>query len=211
MKLLLQFPGNSYLVLSEPVIRQKELPTIQNVLDSASKIRPDVLLTHQDIELQKTNLRLQKASGVPDLTFIGGFSHAGSWRPNYNYIGLSSDLPVFNRNQGTIKTVGFQVKQSEINDSIQMLRMQNEVVASYVTVSRTQQRLNELDQKYSEQLDELMQNAFANYQKRNINLLDFLDQLRTYTAAKSSLIGLHGNYFSSIQDYNFKTASNYFK
>ena len=126
-------------------------------------------------------------------------------------MGLSADLPVFNRNQGNIRAAKFQVKQAEANDSLQILKLKNEIVASYVTVSKNQQRINELDQKYSEQLDELMQNAFSNYQKRNINLLDFLDQLRTYTSAKTSLINLMGGYFGAIQDFNFKTASNYFK
>lgn len=211
IKTLLQIPENVYLVLKEPVIKQKELPQIQNVLDSVSKTRPDVLLTHQDIELQKTNLNLQKSIAVPDMSFILGWTHQGSWRTDYNYIGLSSDLPVFNRNQGNIKAAKFQVKQSEANDSIQMLKLKNEIVTSYVTVARNQQRINELDTKYSEQLDELMQNAVSNYQKRNINLLDFLDQLRTYTAAKTSLINLMGGYFGAIQDFNFKTGNNYFR
>jgi cobalt-zinc-cadmium efflux system outer membrane protein len=121
------------------------------------------------------------------------------------------DIPIFNRNQGNVRAARYSIAQAQTQDTLRVNTVRNEVASSYVTYMLTKARLEKFDDQYAKDLEEMKDFAFQNFKKRNINLLEFLDQLRTYNAAKASLIGLKSSYMDALNDFNFKTGVFYLK
>ncbi|MEO6882562.1 MAG: TolC family protein [Bacteroidia bacterium] len=211
MKILLCYSATTYISLSDITHEKNTLPPFTQIVDSTLKSRPDILLANKDVDLQRMNVKLQKSTAVPDPDFLFSYSQQGSYINNYTGIGLAIDLPFFNRNQGNIKAARFTLQQSQATDSIKNSSVQNEVADAYITYAQVQSRVQNIDPEYSKQLDDLLTDAYKNYNKRYINLLDFLDQLRTYMSAKLSLIQLDNNYFNAVQNFNFRTGAHYLK
>ena len=211
IKILLRYPASTYLVFDTIAFTKNTLPPFTQIVDSTLITRPDILLANKDVDLQQMNIKLQKSIAVPDPDLIFTYSQQGSYIINYTGVGLAFDLPFVNRNQGNIKAARFTLQQSQANDSIKNSTVENEVADAYITYMQIQSRVQNIDPNYSSQLDDLLNNAYKNYNKRYINLLDFLDQLRTYMAAKLSLIQLDNSYFNAIQNFNFRTGAHYLK
>ena len=112
-------------------------------------------------------------------------------------------LPLFNRNQGQIAIAKYQFKKAEDNKTLVLNGMQNQVEAAYIKLANNKQQLDNLPADYPAELEELNNSAVKNYNKRFISILEFLDQVRTYTSAKLSLIDLNANYFNTIQNLNY--------
>lgn len=205
LKTLLVYPGKTYLVVKEIGIPMGQIPPFQSILDSARKNRPDLLLALTGIAYQKQNIKLQHATSIPDLTLGVEYDKAGSYEPNFWGIYGSMDLPFFNRNQGNIKVSKDQEKQAELNDSLALYTVQNEVTSSYCIFYRLNNQYIQIDTHYESDLDEMIDNAVKNYDKRYISLLDLLSQITTYIDGKTNLINLKVQYFNAIHSINYST------
>jgi cobalt-zinc-cadmium efflux system outer membrane protein len=211
LKTLLNYSENQYLVLAEFKPSSTVPPPYEQAVTAAETSRPDVLLSHKNVEYNQVNYKLQKSTAVPDLALNVNYSHYGSYGLDYTGAGLAMDIPIFNRNQGNVRAARYSISQAQTQDTLRVNTVRNEVASSYVTYLLTKSRLEKFDDQYSKDLEEMKDFAFQNFKKRNINLLEFLDQLRTYNAAKVSLIGLKSSYMDALNDFNFKTGTFYLK
>ncbi len=205
LKTLLVYPSNSYLVVKEIGIGLGQIPPFQTILDSAQKNRPDLMLALTGIAYQKQNVKLQHATTIPDLTVGVSYDKAGSYEPNFWGIYGSMDLPFFNRNQGNIKVARDQEKQAELNDSLALHSVQNEVTSNYCNLYRINTEYSRIDAGYENDLNEMMNNAVTNYNKRYISLLDLLSQISTFVDGKTNLINIKVQYFNAIHSLNYST------
>lgn len=205
LKILLVLPGKTYIIpkLTQP--QPTQIPTYTAILDSAKKNRPDLMLANANIEYNQKNLSLQQATGVPDLTLGVADIGAGSVIPNYWGISASMDLPIFSRNQWNITAAKYSQSQSQLNDSLTSITVENQVTTSYSTFYKLNTQLSQIDPQYEQNLDEMMTNAFNNYEKRYISLLDFLSEVNTYIDGKTNLLNLRAQYFDAIHNLNFTT------
>jgi cobalt-zinc-cadmium efflux system outer membrane protein len=205
LKTLLVYPEKTYLVVKEVITAPTSIPPYQAILDSAVKNRPDLMLAQTGVAYQDQNLKLQRSTGVPDLTLGISNIGAGSVIPNYWGISANIDLPFFNRNQGNISSAMYQKSQAEINDSLALNTVKNDVTGAYSTFYNINKQVKQIDADYEKNLDEMIDNAIKNYDKRYINLLDLLSQVTTYIDGKNNLITLKVQYFNAIHSINYST------
>jgi cobalt-zinc-cadmium efflux system outer membrane protein len=205
LKTMLVYPAKTYLVIREIGIPMGQIPPFQSILDSAQKNRPDLLLASTGVSYQKQNVKLQKRTGVPDLTLGVAYDKAGSYEPNFWGIYGSMDLPVFNRNQGNVKVAKDEEKKAELNDSLALYTVQNEVTSNFCILYRLNNQYLQIDANYENDLNEMMDNAVKNYDKRYISLLDLLSQINTYIDGKTNLLNLKVHYFNAIHSINYST------
>ena len=130
---------------------------------------------------------------------------AGSVLPNYWGITANIDLPVFNRNQWNVTQAKEQTKQAALNDSLALYSVMNQVTAAYTNLYRINNQYSQIDASYESDLNEMMNNAVSNYDKRYINLLDLLSQISTYIDGKTNLINMRVQYFNAIHSINYTT------
>jgi len=212
LKILLHYPLKSYLkTKNSDAIEGIALPALADVLNSANQNRGDLKYSHKTIDYQIQNLRLQRSLGVPDLSIGLDYDKAGGAGYNYSGISISSDIPFFNRNQGQIAAAKYQISKAQISDTLQSTTVEEEVTGAYFKLFKYKQQYDGTEKGYAGDLDQLEVSAVKNYEKKLINLLDFLDQMRTYTSAKSDLIDLNTNYFNARQNLNYQVGTTIIK
>src|ERR1700744_4038164 len=74
----------------------------QQLLDSAYANRYDLKNSKATVDYNNVNLKLQKATAVPDVSLSLNFDKLGGYSNNYLGGGIAFSLPFFNRNQGAI-------------------------------------------------------------------------------------------------------------
>ena len=95
------------------LITKTDLPAPPNTPEAA---RPDVLAAEADLRASKAQLQLQKATRIPDPTFMMGAEHnppGGGPPADTVLVGISLPLPLWNRNGGDISAAQAAVAQSE--------------------------------------------------------------------------------------------------
>jgi outer membrane protein, heavy metal efflux system len=203
--ILLVYPGNIYIVVKDIGISMGEIPAYMAILDSAKNNRPDLKLAYAGVQYSEQNLKLQHSTAIPDLTLGIANIGAGSVIPDYWGITASMDLPVFNRNQWNTSSAKTQKKQAELNDSLALYSVMNQVTAAFTNLYHINNQYAQIDVNYESDLNEMMDNAIKNYDKRYINLLDLLSQISTYIDGKTNLINMKVQYFNAIHSINYTT------
>lgn len=61
LKVLLNYNYTVYIVADNMPLAKKDIPSLDNAMSTAETNRPDLLLSHKEVDYQKQNLRLQKS------------------------------------------------------------------------------------------------------------------------------------------------------
>ena len=67
-----------------------------------------------------------------------------------------------------------------------------------------------IDPKFYENFERLLHEVVANYQKRNISILDFLDFYDSFKQNTLQLNSIEFNRVSAFEDINYYTGTNFF-
>jgi cobalt-zinc-cadmium efflux system outer membrane protein len=172
--------------------------------DQAVSARPDLEASKINIRYQKQNLKLQNSNAYPDIKVGYQPQDRGS---NYirPYHGYTTELllPLYNRNQGNIKSAQHSVKQSELQFAQLENQVRNEVVGAYNKYRSSTDGLANYNAEFLNRLIQLNQATNENFQKRNISLLQFIDQQRIYIQTNIELIELKQLYLNNVNELNF--------
>jgi len=214
MKLLLQFKSNKFInpIIDSATIVQLDpskypLPTL---IDSAYKNRTDLLIAKTNTNISQLNYNYQKALAIPDLTLSVGYDEQGSFLSNYVGIGASIDLPFFNRNQGNIKSAKAMAAYNQATQKSTEATVEENVARALQKSFEQNKLYQNIDPKFSNDFDNLMQQVLINYEKRNITLLDFLDFLDSYKQNVLQINSVKFNRVSSFENINYYTGTNFF-
>lgn len=209
LRVLLQYPQDTTFFVEQklPVVGEEFDPV--TLAEQAVQTRPDIEASKINIRYQKQNLKLQNANSVPDIKVGYQPQDRGS---NYirPYHGYTTEvlLPLYNRNQGNIKQAQFAVRQSELQFLQMDNRVRNEVTAAYNRYRNSNAGLSNYDQQFLERLHQLNQSTNENFKKRNISLLQFIDQQRIYIQTNIELIELRQLYLTNVNELNFYVGTN---
>jgi cobalt-zinc-cadmium efflux system outer membrane protein len=214
LKLILQARHDIFILPVADTALMKNLDpnkyTLHELIDSAYKNRTDLQIAKTNTEINTLNYNYQKSLAVPDVTLSLGYDEQGSYLTNFVGIGASIDLPFFNRNQGNIKSAKAMIDYSNLSQkSVQATVDQN--VSRALQKAFDQDKLfKNIDPKFSEDFERLMQEVLANYQKRNISILDFLDFYDSYKQNALQINSIRFSRISAFEDINFYTGTNFF-
>jgi cobalt-zinc-cadmium efflux system outer membrane protein len=183
---------------------------LTTLIDSAYHNRTDLNIAKTNTLINQLNYNYQKALAIPDLTLSLNYDEDGGYDYGYYGIGASIDLPFFNRNQGNIKSA-----KASIANTVALQRSTQATVDE--NVSRSLQKAyaqNKLylsiDAKFSGDFQRLANEVLANYQKRNLGLLDFLDFYDSYKQNVLQVNSIKYNRIQAFEDLNFYTGTNLF-
>ncbi len=209
LKLILRAPANIFIIadadtslLYKSVVSQFNY---QDLLDSAISNRPDLKGLTAAITFNQNNLTLQKALAKPDITLGANYDRLGSYVKDYNSIGIGIPLPLFNRNQGNIKNARIAVEQSKVDYESGLDKVKSDVSTGYVTALRAEKLLQSFDPGFDANNRKMMEQVAANYQKKNITMLEFLDFYDSYKQNVLQLNQLRFNKMSALEQLNFST------
>ncbi|MBO9729888.1 MAG: TolC family protein [Chitinophaga sp.] len=213
MRLVLQVKP----VYIDPILNPATLETmtpakypLPMLLDSAYTNRTDLLMARANTDISKLNYSYQKALAVPDLTFNLSYDHQGSYIKNYNGAGVAFDLPVFNRNQGNIKSAKAMIALNDATQKSAEATVQEQVYRVLEKTVAADKLYRNIDASFSKDFQRLMHEVLINYQKRNITMLDFLDFYDSYKQNVLQLNNIQYNRMRAFEELNFITGTNFF-
>ena len=204
LRIMLNLTDSVNLQTSEKELALGNLQALYLLIDLALESRPDFKLQQLQVKYEEQNLKLQHSLVMPDVT-IGYQPHdkGSNYVRPYQGLTLEVNLPVFNRNQGNIKLAESRILQTQLKSELAENTLRNEVKKSYEQLINTQQGYQDFSQEFIQQTEELNKNANENYQKKNINLLEFIDLQRIFIQNKTQHIELRNAYQKSINQLNF--------
>jgi cobalt-zinc-cadmium efflux system outer membrane protein len=184
--------------------------TFTNLLDSAAKNRTDLRLAKHSLMLSSQNLTYQKSLAVPDITVGGIYTQQSNFIQDElaYYFGLS--IPLFNRNQGNIKSAKFLVKSNEANLKSVQLQYEENVYRAWEKAITQHNLYLSLDKNFARQFDQLAISILDNYTKRNIGLLDFLNFYDSYKQNTVQLNNILSDLANAYENINYMTGTEFF-
>lgn len=180
-----------------------ELETFEQLLESAKKNRSDLKFKELETEYFKKQLSYEKAMRVPDLTFSVGYDRGGSIMRDFIGFGIAMDIPIFDRNQSSIKMAEINVQKSELETQHKNLSIENELKNAFQNFQIAQKNWQEIDPNYAQNLAQLLPVMQQNYLAKNINLLQYIDFLDAYVDGKSGLIDLKKQWHSTLLEMQY--------
>ncbi len=207
LKLILRASPETYIIpLADTSMLNKNVVAARNysgLIDTALTERPDLKVLNAAITYNNNNLILQKAFAKPDLTVGASYDRLGSYVENYNAIGISIPLPLFNRNQGNIRNAKIQVDQSKVQYENGIDHVKSDVTTNYITALRAEKLLLSFDPKFDSDIKHLIEQVTINYRNKNITMLEFLDFYESYKENVLQLNQLRFNKMSALEQLNF--------
>ncbi|HTY09573.1 MAG TPA: TolC family protein [Bacteroidota bacterium] len=177
--------------------------SLQEVLAAAYEKRPDFKNAGAQVEYEETNLSLQKAMRVPDLTVGGRYSRAGSYIPDYYALTLSIDLPIFNRNQGNVEVSENMLEADKLLREYARKSLEREVAVAYKRAVDTDSLFRSFDKKFTGEYKTLVEGMDADYQKRNITIIEFTDFYESYRTSMLQMNQLQNDRMDAFEGLNY--------
>ncbi|MDB5242425.1 MAG: transporter [Spirosoma sp.] len=210
----------TYLGVQQPVqplvpneARRYHLPdqsddTLQQM---ALRNRPDLLVAASLTRQAELNYNLQRALARPDLRAGGTYDQAGSYIPNYVGLSITTDLPVFNRNQGAIRAARSQISYQQLLQRQRSFQISNEVTTSLQKVREVERRVQSVEGQFMQQFDLLNQGVVTSFQKGNITLIEFVDLIESYNQSIRELNRLKADRVGAYEELNYLVGEDLFK
>lgn len=214
LKLLIKAPVSATVqpVVNEDLLVKNTVDGVpyRQLLDSAYANRYDLRYAKATIDYNDVNLKLQKATAVPDVSFSVNYDRLGGYGNNFLGAGIEFNLPFFNRNQGGIKQARIAVDQSKVQFQSTQNQVESDVATGYKGAVRLEKLYAGFDPQFKTDFTHLIQEVFINYKKRNLSLLEFLDFYDSYKTNTLQLNGILLNRVTALEQLNYVTGTPFF-
>lgn len=214
LKLVLQVKPSFYI---DPLVDTIALASmnplkypLSTLIDTAYKNRTDLIVARATTDISKLNYTYQKALAVPDLSVSLSYDQQGSYVNNFTSVGVSMDLPFFNRNQGNIKNAKILIDYNKTGQKAIEATVEENVYHAVQKALAQDKMLQNIDPTFTADFDRMLHEVLINYEKRNITLLDFLDFYDSYKQNILQTNTLKYNRASAFEDLDFYTGTNIF-
>lgn len=205
LKSLLMLPAESHIIISDALIHPSKQYSELNLsqwISEAKENRPDLLLALNNEKRAAKNLEIQNAMKVPDLTVSIGYDRGGNIMKDFVGVGISLDLPIFDRNKGNIQDARIEADKSTFETRKSLIKSQNEISSVFQNYMRTRKIAAELEDDYEDTLDSLLISHEKNFRLRNISMLEYMDFLETFIDNKMIILDTKkelNEYFENLQ------------
>ena len=181
--------------------------SVAQLLDSARRNRPDLRLTQTQLTARQQNITLQRKLAVPDLTVGYTYDRQGSYIRNYNALSVGLPLPLFNRNQGNIRTAQAQARAQELLVDQQNTAVAAEVQEAYAKALNAERLYRATDPAFATDFDRLLDNIAQSYGRRTVSLVEYLDFLEAYKSTIIQRNQLQLDRLTALEQLDFVTNS----
>lgn len=184
--------------------------SLDDLTNTALQNRPDFLITQQDKLFAEQYLKYQKKLAVPDLNLFTSYDQRGGAFQNQVNVGLSIPLPVWNRNQGNIKTASYQVKQQEYETEGIKSKLLADVYNYYNLYTQSVIEFQKTEKLYNEDFETSFKGISENFRKGNVSILEFVDFFEAYNNALTEISRVKVQLNTSAEQLNLTTGKEIF-
>ena len=171
--------------------------------------RPDLLALRRDQIRSQAELRLQLAQGKVDYTIGSEYRRQQGPAGFGNTMGFffSSNLPIFNRNQGEIARATQEQPQVEARMTALETSVQNDVLVAYLQYSNALTTLNRVEGALLQRATDVRQITDYSYRRGEANFLELLDAQRAYNETMQAYNQARGEFARSLYGIDAATGT----
>ncbi|MDR0507243.1 MAG: TolC family protein [Dysgonamonadaceae bacterium] len=163
--------------------------TLANLLEIAAEERSDIKYRQLEVKYHEKSLIYEKALRVPDITLSAGYDRLGGVWNDFIGLGISMELPVFNRNKGNIQASRLNIEKSKQLSQQQLKTIHYEVVASFDNYNQAYWFYEKIsNNELLSELDNMLDVYSKNMLNKNINMLEYLDFMEAYKNNKQTVL-----------------------
>ncbi|CCY38273.1 putative uncharacterized protein [Tannerella sp. CAG:118] len=199
------------LTLDENTLNQIDLSQLSyNTLKNMLSERSDIKTAYSSISASQANLKLQKSMAVPDFSVKGMYDRAGNFINNYFALGISISIPIFNRNQGNIKSARLNVHRANKEKEYIINKAESELFASYNQLNKAIELYQSINKNLEKNFDKLIIGTTENFKNKNISLLEFIDYYKSYKESCLQFYETQKSVFLTMENLNTIVGKNIF-
>lgn len=207
LRLLLQLNDN---VVVAPVFRVNNNlystePKLDSLLSAALTARPEVQIANLSLAYQQHNYKFQKALAVPDVSAGVEFDQRSSYAPNLYGLAISVPLPVFNRNQGNIKSAQYTIQQQEALTTQVQSKVHNEVITAYNNYIICKNAASPAYRSFVADYQNIFNKMIQSYSERQISFLELSDYLQAYKDTRLKISEQEYKLLQAAETVNYTT------
>ncbi|WP_321517684.1 TolC family protein [uncultured Bacteroides sp.] len=213
LNILLSLPPQQEvkLLFDEGIFKQIDISSLSlSALESHLLERPDIKLANAQMEASQVNLKLQKALAYPSVSLKGAYDKSGSFMNNYFGLGFSVSVPVFNRNQGNIKSARLETEQNNAEKSMTQEKAKAELYMAYTRLQKSLELYKQSNEALEHDFEHLITGVNDNFRKRNISMPEFIDYYESYKNVCLQLNETRKNVLLAMENLNTVTGRTLF-
>ena len=172
----------------KPDLQKLQNIALLNLQDEFITNRPDLKRAELENKQFKSLLLYEKAQAIPDVSLSASYDRGGGVWPSFFGFGLAIDLPVFNRNQGSISYAKLGVENTNLRFSEIRLRAQAQLSQNYKDFTAAIEFYETIDVDFEQDLDDIFESYTRNFINRNISMLQYLDFQKAYLENKKIIL-----------------------
>lgn len=172
---------------------------------------PQIKISELQTKQEEANIALQKRLRIPDIAVKGVFDKESNMVSNYVGVGISIDLPFFNRNQGNIKAATAQLAQRKLNHEYKLNEVNAEMASKLNNIRLIYDFYKSIDKSLEKDFTDLIEGVSISFEKRNINLLEFIDYYETYKETCLKLYENETKLLIGAEEINMLLGNDYIK
>jgi len=166
-----------------------EVAPLETLLPRLSA-NPELTRRRDEIESRQARLRLERSLGRPDLELEGGYRYLAGEQVSTFLVGLSTDLPLRDRNQGAIREAEAAVRQGQFELDRARWTLERELRAQLARVAVAQAELRGLRRTVLPGAAEVFEGVREGYRQGRFTYLDVLEARRFLAEARESEIAV---------------------
>lgn len=182
---------------------------IDQVVENAKENRPDYKLALLEEEYSNKLLSFEKAQRIPDMTFGVNYDRNGSTMLDFVGVGVSFDLPVFNRNKGGIKKAKIGIENAKVQKEQTVLTIENEIFLAYKSLQQAIDFVKEIEPDYEKDLDLLLDNYTKNFTSKNVSMLEYFDFMDAYLENKKIILEAQKDVNQKAEELNYSLGKDF--
>lgn len=181
-----------------------------DLMDKAYEHRYDLKQAQTQVRYNRKNYDLQRAMRVPDLQAGFNYDRNGSYIPSYYAANMTMALPLFNRNQGNIKSAQIMVQNAEALATFQAQQVEKDVWQAYVQLQESDRVYRQFDTGFITQYTDLIGKVTKSYEQGSLNLVDFMSYYESYRQNVLQENDLRTDRITGYEYLNFVTGQTIF-
>lgn len=171
---------------------------------------PEVLMFRQNKIQAQQYLQYQRRLAVPDVNLFAAYDQRGGAFLNQVNAGISIPLPLWNRNQGNIKSSQYRVREMEYNLLAMEQEKLSELQNNYALYTQTVSEYNKTSRLYNADFELTVRGMSENFKKRNVSLIEFVDFFESYNLVLAELARMKTQLVTSAESLNLSIGKDIF-
>lgn len=175
--------------------------TLDDLRIAALASRPDLQAAQSNLKLTQDQAALARGDRARDITGIADYTKTGP--SNTIGLGVSFDLPFFDRNQGNIAHADVVVRQAIEAEAGARFGVVTDVVSAFAAYQTSEKVVKLYESGYLDQSKQSLDIGTYAYQRGAASLLSLLDAERTYRSTQLAYRQALAAFLASVEQINF--------